>query len=258
MIVTLTRRCFPWRLGTKRPTGCLAPRGLWYHLLVSSEETESSGLFLCPSCGSQVAPSDDVRFCPRCGQRLGEEPASRHVFGVLAPGPAFVLGCVLLVGAILAGAAGSLVVAIVLAVLGAAAFVLFYGAAERDPTSPVADAVFTSGRRVRGWALFGRESADAWAHATRDVARLRVESRSLRQERKRAIVELGEAAHREDAALVGALRLRLREIDEGLAARREARVVSVARARRRVQDERVAAQPTQTFSVDELTSGEQR
>lgn len=204
-----------------------------------------------------MVPSDDVRFCQRCGRPLGEDHAPRRLFGVLAPGPAFVLGCVLVVGAVLAGIAGSLVVAILLAVLGAAAFVLFYGAAERDPEGPLANAVFTSGRRLRGWALFGRESADAWAHATRDVARLRVESRSLRRERRRAVAELGEAAYREDTALVGALRLRLKEIDEGLAERRQAHVVSVARARRRVQDERVAAQPTQTFSVDELTSGEQ-
>jgi hypothetical protein len=202
-----------------------------------------------------VVPSDDVRFCPRCGQRLGDDPAVRRLFGVLAPGPTFVLGCVLLLGAVLAGVTGSPAIAILLAALAAAAFVLFYGAAERDPSSPVANAALTSGRRLRGWALFGRESAGAWAHATRDVARLRAESRSLRRERRRAIAELGEAAYREDVALAGALRLRLKEIDEGLAARREARVASIARARRRVQDERVAAQPTETFSVDELAAG---
>ena len=210
---------------------------------------------MCPACGSPAVPSDEVRFCPRCGHPLRDERPVRHVFGVLAPGPTFVLGCVLAVGAILAGIAGSLAVAILLAALAAAAFVLFYGAAERDPESPVASGVLTFGRRVRGWAVFGRESAGAWAHATRDVARLRVESRSLRRERRRAIAELGEAAYREDTALVGALRMRLREIDEGLAARQHARIVSVARARRRVRDERIAAQPTQTFSVDELTSG---
>ena len=251
MIVTLTLLCFPRRLDAKRLVG----GRLWYHLPVGSEETASSGRFLCPSCGSPVAPSDDVRFCARCGHQLAEDRGSPHLFGVLAPGPTFVLGCVLVLGAVLAALAGSLAVAILLAALAAAAFVLFYGAAERDPESPVAHAALTSGRRLRGWAFFGRESAVAWTRASRDVARLRVESRSLRRERRRAIAELGEAAYREDAALAGALRLRLREIDEGLAARRQAGVVSVARARRRVQEEKVAAQPTQTFSVDELASG---
>jgi hypothetical protein len=176
---------------------------------------------------------------------------------VLLPGPTFVLGCLLLVAAVLALAAGSAVAAIVLAALAAAAFVLFYGAAERDPDSPVARALFTSGRRVRGWTAFGRESAGAWALATRDVARLRAESRALCRERKRAIVELGEAAYCENAALAGALRLRLKEIDEGLAARQEARIASLARARRRVREERVAVQPTQQFSTEQLTAGEE-
>ena len=178
------------------------------------------------------------------------------MFGVLAPGPALVLGCVLVVAAMLALVAGSGVAAIVLAALAVATFVFFVGAARRDPESPVTRALVTSGRRFRGWAVFGRESAGAWALASRDLARLRAQSRALRHERRRTIVALGEAAYQENAALAGALRLRLKEIDAGLDARKQARLVSLAKARRRVRDEKVAAQPTQMFSADELTSGE--
>jgi hypothetical protein len=51
------------------------------------------------------------------------------------------------------------------------------------------------------------------------------------------------------------VRLRLKEIDEGLAARERARAASLAKARHRVHDEYVAVQPTQRFSAEELTSG---
>ena len=111
-------------------------------------------------------------------------------------------------------------------------------------------------RRLRGWAVFGKESAGAWALASRDLTRLRAQSRALRRERRRTLTALGEAAYHENAPMAGALRLRLKEIDEGLAEREQARLVSLARARRRVSEEKVAAQPTQTFSAEELTSGE--
>src|SRR5947207_1817644 len=128
-------------------------------------------------------------------------------------------------------------------------------AVERDPENPVARALLTAGRRVRSWTVFGRESLVAWTRASRDVARLRRESQSLRAERKRAVLTFGEAVYREDAAVVEATRARLREIDEGLESRERVRAAALANARHHVQEERVAVQPTRTFSVDELTSG---
>ena len=222
---------------------------------MSSGETTSSGAHFCLSCGAPAATSAEARFCYRCGQPLSAESESRHVFGALQPGPTLVLGCLLVVGAVLALVAGSVLVAILLGVLAAATLVLFYGALRRFPQSRVAQALSGSRRRMRGWTVFGKESAGAWARATRDVSRIRAQLRALRRERKRTIVALGEAAYREDAALAGALRLRLREIDEGIEAREHARAASLARARRRVRDEHVAVQPTQRFSVDELAAG---
>jgi hypothetical protein len=207
----------------------------------------------CPVCGSTAPP--EARFCPRCGHALDGDLATRHLFGVLAPGPTFVVGCLLLLGALVALLAGSPVGAIALAAFAGATFVLFYGAAERDPASPIARGFMTSGRRARSWAVFVRESVDAWVHATRDLVKLRGESRSLREERKQALLDLGDAAYREDAARTGELRLRLREIDEGLASRDLAQAATLAKARRHVHEERVAVQPTQQFSVEDLTSG---
>jgi len=211
---------------------------------------------VCPVCGADFGETS--RFCSQCGHRLDGETAlgtPPHLFGVLAPGPTFVLGCVLLLAGLLALVAGSLVAAIVLVGFAGAAFVLFYGAAERDPESPVARRAMTSGRRVRGWALFIRSSVAAWAHAGRAVVRLRGEVRRLRRERDGLLRSLGEAAYLEDSALMGALRLRLREIDEALVARDRARAETLAAARQRVGEEHVAAQPTQRFSADELSSG---
>jgi hypothetical protein len=246
MIVTFTKTGFPGLRASKRRRG-VSRRATGYPGSVSSES------LLCPVCGSAVPP--EASFCPRCGHALDGDLETRHLFGVLAPGPTFVLGCVLLLGALVALLAGSPVAGIALAAFAGAAFVLFYGAAERDPASPVARGIMTSGRRARSWAAFVRESVDAWVHATRDLAKLRGESRSLREERRRALVELGDAAYREDEARTTELRQRLREIDEGLASRDLAQAATLAKARRHVHEERVAVQPTQQFSVEDLTSG---
>jgi hypothetical protein len=217
----------------------------------------SSGAHICSACGFS-APAD-ARFCSQCGARVDGAVARgvhrRRLFGVLAPGPVFVLGLVLLAGGIVALFAGSTIAAIALLAFAAAAFVLFYGAAGRDPESAVSRRTFESGRRVRGWVVFVRESLQAWLAALRDVTRLSRESRSLRRERKRVVLALGEAAYREDEAITGALRLRLREIDEGLASRQRARAATVAKARRHVHEEHVAVQPTRTFAVKDLASG---
>ena len=180
----------------------------------------------------------------------------RRVFGVLAPGPILVLAVILLVAGVVVLIAGSAIAAIVLLALAAASLVLFYGAIERDPADPVARRTLSSGHRVRGWAGFASRSARAWAVTGRDVAKLTNESRSLRKERKRVFYALADAAYREDDKGISALRVRLHEIDDGLEARQLARESSVENARKHVHDEHVAVQPTQQYTVHDLTSGE--
>ena len=219
---------------------------------VSTEER------VCSACGSSATL--EARFCSHCGAALGADGAApdRRVFGVVPAGPAFVLGCVLLVGGVLALVAGSAVLAIALLALAAAVFVLFYGAAEHDRDSTLVRRALSAGHRIRWWGAFARRSGTAWATAVHDVARLTNEARALRRERSRLIAELGEAAYRDDAAVAGALRLRLREIDDGLRAHEEARAAAMKAARRHVRDEREAAQATRPFSVSDLTSGHDR
>jgi hypothetical protein len=178
---------------------------------------------------------------------------SRQVYGVLAPGPAFVLGCVLLLAAVASALAGSAVIAILLLALAVAAFVFFYDAAKRDPASPVAHRVTTSGHNLRGWVRFVREAISAWVAAIGAVLRLGNESRSLRRERDQALRSLGDAAYREDEPLVADLRLRVRNIDDALAERDRKREAALAKARRHVEEEHSAARPTEQFTVDELT-----
>jgi hypothetical protein len=208
---------------------------------------------VCSACGA--ASAWDARFCQQCGRPLGEDATPRY-YGVLSPGPAFVLGVVLLAAFLIALVARSLVTAILLFAFAAIAFVFFYGAARRNPGDPVARRVFSTAHHVRGWATFALASTTAWMRALRDVVRLRRESRSLRREREPALRSLGDAAYREDEPLVRVLRDRVREIDDELAKREEARSEALAAARRHVDEERGAASSTQRFSVDDIESSE--
>jgi hypothetical protein len=207
---------------------------------------------VCSTCGA--ASAWDARFCQQCGRPLDER--SPHYYGVLSPGPAFVLGCLLLVAAVIAVLAGSVIAAIVLLAIAVVAFLFFYEAARRSPDDRVARSVASSGDHLRGWARLATTSVAAWTRAGRDVVRLRRESRSLRREREPTLRLLGEAVYREDEPLVQTLLERIREIDGELEKREEARVGALTTARRHVDEERGAAGPTQRFTLDEPQTNE--
>ena len=207
---------------------------------------------VCAACGA--ASAWDARFCQQCGRPL-DEKAPRY-YGVLSPGPAFVLGCVLLVAAVVALIAGSVIAAIVLLAIAVIVFVFFTEAARRNPDDRVASTVFSSGHRLRGWARFALVSIAAWGRAARDVVRLRRESRSFRREREPILRSLGDAVYRDDEPLVQTLLERIRAIDGELEKREEAREEALAAARRHVDEERGAARATQQFTVDDTATGE--
>lgn len=207
---------------------------------------------VCSACGSPSAW--DAKFCQQCGRQLGDDERGTRYYGVLSPGPAFILGCVLLVAGVVALIAGSVTAAAVLAALALVAFVFFYDASKRNPDDPTARRVFASGTHARGWATFVRVSTAAWMRAIRDVVRLRREARALRREREPTLRSLGDATYREDEPMVRALRDRVREIDAELAKHDEARAKAVAGARRHVDEERETARATQEFSVDDTSS----
>ena len=208
---------------------------------------------VCSACG---APSDwDARFCQQCGRPL-EERTPRY-YGVLSPGPAFVLGCVLVVAAVVALLVGSVIAAVVLVAVAVIAFVFFYDAARRNPDDRVARSVGSTSHRARGWARFAIASIAAWGRAARDLVRLRRESRSLRRERDPILRSLGDAVYRDDEPLVNTLLERIREIDGELEKREEARAEALAAARRHVDEERGAARPTEQFTIDDRKSDEE-
>jgi hypothetical protein len=220
-----------------------------------------------------LAVPPEARFCPHCGARLDADPADPgsisytqpepKLFGVLLPTPTFILACVVLGGALAAFISGSPVLGVMLLAFSAALFVLFYGAAERNPESGVARAAVDAVGRVSGWLRFSRESASAWSGAGARVVKLKQELRPLRAERKDVQLALGEAAYEQDEGKIASLRARIAEIDDEIAARERESAEAVARARHRVDDERVAVQPTEQLApaqpvepVDEAETAE--
>jgi len=212
----------------------------------------------CPVC--QLVAPQDASFCSNCGSSLDGDSATgtisyseptQRLFGVLAPVPTFVLAAVLLVGAVIALLAGSWVLGVMLLAFSAALFVLFYGAAERDPSSGVSRAALTAVARISGWTRFVGGSAGAWSGAGRRLYDIRRELGPLRRERREAQLALGDAAYRQDEGTVASLRARIAEIDDAISARERERVETLANARRRVEDERMEVRHTQLVPPDE-------
>jgi len=214
----------------------------------------------CPTC--RLAVDQDARFCPNCGARMDGEQGGPiaysqpepRLFGVLAPVPTFVLAVVLLVGALIALIAQSWVLGIMLLAFSAAVFVLFYGAAERDPSSSVARAALGTVAQVSGWTRFAQGSAGAWGSAGRRLFDLRRELRPLRAERREVQSALGDAAYRQDEAAVASLRARMSEIDDAIAANERKQEEVRTKARHRVDDERFAVRETQYLPPDDAES----
>ncbi len=217
----------------------------------------------CPNCRLDVAV--DARFCPNCGTRLDATPAEPgaisytqpepRLFGVLQPTPSFVLACIVLSGALVSLVTGRVVLGVILLAVAAGLFVLFYGAAERNPDDRVARGALGAVAGAKGWWRLSRESVSAWTGAGASVVRLKQELRPLRAERKEVQFALGEAAFEQDEAKVASLRARIAEIDDAIAEREQASAAAFARARHRVEDERVAVQPTEQLVPDQDADG---
>jgi hypothetical protein len=212
----------------------------------------------CPVC--RLVATNDARFCSNCGNPLDEDAAPGSIsysqpparlFGVLAPVPTFVLAAILFVGALIALLAQSWVLGVMLLAFAAALFVLFYGAAERDPSSGVARTALGAVGRIEGWTRFASGSAEAWSGAGRRLYELRREVGPLRKERREVQFALGDAAYRQDEQTIASLRARMAEIDDGIAERERERVETLAQARKRVEDERLEVRETQFLPPDE-------
>jgi hypothetical protein len=217
---------------------------------------------ICPAC--RLAAPEDARFCSNCGSPVdhdvgpgtiaSSQPPPR-LFGVLAPVPTFVLAVILLAGAVIAFLAESWVLGVMLLAFAAALFVLFYGAAERDPSSGVARAGLGSVRRVSSWARFLTGSAEAWSGAGRRLYDIRRELALLRKERHELLYALGDAAYRQDEDVAASLRARIAEIDDTIGEKERERGRIVTEARHRVEDERLEVRETQFLPPDDTAEG---
>jgi zinc ribbon protein len=228
----------------------------------------------CPSCQTEVP--EGARFCPSCGTRLdtgdtqavelpATEPARTPVtyvhaeprlYGVVPPGPAFLLSGGLAVGAVVLLALGSWVLAVLVLVIALLLFLPALAAARHAPDSVVARNVVAATDAARGWVGFVGGSAGAWSAAGRDVLRLRTEIGRLRPERDDAQFALGDAAFREDAAATASLRAHLRDLDREITSREQAIGEALQRARRKSRRERRAIQATERVEAIKSDSGD--
>jgi hypothetical protein len=219
----------------------------------------SESVRICPACS--LAAAQDARFCSNCGSPLEGEaapgsisyspPPTPKLFGVLAPAPTFVLAAVLFAGGLLGLVLQSWVLAVMLLAFSAALFVLFYGAAERDPSSGISRAALGAVARVSGWTRFVTGSAGAWSGAGRRLYDLRREVAPLRRERREVQFALGDASYRQDEGTIASLRARMAEIDDAIAEREREREETLAKARKRVADERLEVRETQFLPPDD-------
>jgi hypothetical protein len=196
-----------------------------------------------------------ARFCPSCGHPIARAEAESltldrvepRLFGVVPPLATLVLGLAALAVGAVALATGHWVLGAVVTLAGLVLSSLFMGAARRFHSG---DAASRAAASIRDWAGFAAGSAGAWSRAGRELLAARRELAALRAERNRTQFELGAAAYREDDAEVARLRARIRELDERARARAGLTHEAVEEARRRVDDERLAIQPTEVVELD--------
>jgi len=196
-------------------------------------------------------PSEADGYSRRADPKVEIASAEPRIFGMVQPTLALVLGAAALAVGIGLFVSGSTIAGLVLAVFGAVLLALAIDAARRWPASALPRASVRVVDGIGSRLGLARVSAGTWAGASREVIGLRRELRTLRSEREAQQSALGEAAYREDAADVEALRERLRELDERIEGRERAIEDVMSRARMRVKRERASVEPTQQFAVAE-------
>jgi hypothetical protein len=186
----------------------------------------------CPHCGAELPLQ--ARFCPECGTRL-DDPANRTVavelpdestgpvpvsmqhaetrwFGIAPPTWLLALAGIALFFAIVLFATSHWPFGLIL--LGIAALLLagFMEAAKhrpgREPAPP------PSGSRMRERTQSAWEEWRARSAAAAEVRRLQSALLMVESERKRALADLGAAAHARDSHAEAAARAALSELDD--------------------------------------------
>jgi hypothetical protein len=211
-----------------------------------------SGAHFCPDCGTPTAPSGSTVRAEVPADETGTGPVSYvrpepRMFGVMPP------------ALLLAVAAGVIAIAIVLFVsghwpyglimlgLGALLFAAFLELARRRPQFPVTRV--STEARERAESLL--ETWRARAAATAEVRRIHRGLALIEVERRSALFQLGEAAHRADGMAEAGARAQLGELDRREAELRQGLDQRLEQAGERIRRARLAVQETMMVTPNE-------
>jgi hypothetical protein len=219
----------------------------------------------CPQCGAGVPR--DARFCPACGARTDAGETSRmelpphetgpvpvsvervqpQWFGIAPPHLLLGVAAVVFAIAVVLFVTGHWPYGLI--VLGVAALLLaaFLELARRRPHSPVTR-TSTDVRERAGSML---ETWRARAAVTAEARRIQTGLAMVDAERRSALLQLGEAAHRADSTAEAGVRARLAELDAHEAELHQALDERLARAGERIHRARLAVQETVMVTPNE-------
>jgi hypothetical protein len=225
----------------------------------------------CPNCGAAILQR--ARFCPECGTRLedGEhattiaqlppqetgpvpvsvQRAEPRWFGVTPPAMLLGLAAVVLVLAIVLFLTGHWPFGLILLGLSALLLAGFLEAARQRPQHREA--------RLRGGSRFRERSRSTWEEwrarstAAAEVRRLQSALLLIDSDRKRALADLGAAAHLHDSTGEAAARARLAELDQHEAALRAELDSQLRLAGERIRQAKLPVQDTMMVMPAEPT-----
>ena len=150
-----------------------------------------------------------------------------------------------IVAAVVSFALGAVVVGVLLLVAAAFLAALYLEQARRRRASSFDRLAAPGVDRTRGFAGFAATSIRTWTRTGREVARLRLDARTLERERARLQYQLGGACYAGDEPRLVELREQMRSCTERIDACAARARDAMADARSRVSEERLAVATTQ-------------
>lgn len=184
--------------------------------------------------------------------------ADPRIFGLV---PALVALGVGFAGIVLGGvlvAVGRAAIGLVGIGVGVVLVAFALDSARRWPTSPIARGLIRIADGVGSRLGLAGVFAGTWSEAVRGVVRLRVELRTLREERDREQFELGGAAARGAEEEIRDRRARIGELEERIEEAERATTAAVEGARARVGRERASIRRTEPIAVEEIDPSARR